>query len=101
MTASDTKYLAAISSLSYGNWTITSPPNVPPGSLKEVREFAMLVNTNSFDITFVFLPPPGSAPGSYHLNIVGNDPGGSPFDDDILNPSSPIPPVRDYTFVTS
>ena len=37
VTASDTKYLAAISSLSYGNWTITSPPNVPPGSLKEVR----------------------------------------------------------------
>lgn len=101
VTASDTKYLAAISQLSYGGWVVTSPPNVPSGNLREVREFVMQVATNSFDVAYAFLPPPGSAPGSYHINIVGSDAGGAAFDDDILNPGSPVPVVLDYTFVTS
>jgi len=101
VTASDTKYLAAISPLSFGHWTVTSPPNVPPGSLKEVREFVVAMPTNSFDVAFGFLPPPGVAPAKYHINIAGSDPGGAAFDDDIANPHSPVPPIEDYTLVTS
>jgi hypothetical protein len=100
--ASDTKYLAAFSPLSSGNWVLTSLPNVPPDPLAEVRQFVMPgVSTNIFDVQFGFLPPPGSAPGSYHVNIVGSDPSGIPFDQEIPNPNSPFPPDRLYTFVTS
>lgn len=99
--ASDTEYLARITELSFGNWVT---PNVPPEPLAEVRTFVMpAVSINSFGIQFFFLPPPGVAPANYHVNIVGSEPGGTPFDDDISapDPPSPLPPDRGYRFVTS
>jgi hypothetical protein len=99
--ASDTQYLAAFSDLSSGSWILTSLPNVPPDPLSEVRQFVMIGTVNSFDIQFGFLPPPGTAPASYHVAIAGNAPGGATFADDIFPPASPLPPDRDYTFVTS
>lgn len=101
LTASDTKYLAAISPLSFGNWIVSSPPNVSPNPLTEIREFVMVAPTTSFAVTCGFLPPPGTAPAGYHVKIEGNDPADVPFDDDILYPNSPMPSIRHYTFETS
>jgi hypothetical protein len=100
--ASDTEDLAAFSDLSSGNWIMTSLPNVPPDPLAEVRKFVMPdVATDIFDVQFGFIASPAGAPTSYHVNIVGSDPAGAPFDQDIPNPNSPLPPDRLYTFVTT
>jgi len=97
--ASGTEYLASFSGLSFGNWVVVSPPNVPPNPDTEVRKFTVLsVPANSFDIQFTFNTGDNSA--RYHVTIVGN-PAEDTFQEDVLPPPPPLPEGRDYTFVTN